>query len=62
MKMAIENAAFRPNGDQVPIVTDIYWPHDELYREGEDNNTAPSATENRNEDNGGGEDDDGKGA
>ncbi len=62
MKMAIENAAFRPNGDQVPIVTDIYWPHDELYREGEDNKTAPSATENRNEDNGGGEDDDGKGA
>ena len=64
MKKAIENAAFRANGDQLPIVNDICWPHDELYRKGEDKKRAPapSATENSNEDNGGGEDDDGKGA
>ncbi len=36
MKNAVKSAAFRAEGDQTPIVTDIYWPHDELYREGKD--------------------------
>jgi CRISPR-associated protein Csb1 len=62
MKAAVENAAFRANGDELPIVTDIYWPHDELYREGEVNDTAPSATESSSEDNAGGEDGDSEGA
>jgi CRISPR-associated protein Csb1 len=36
MKNAIEGAKFRAVGDQATIITDIYWPHDELYREGKD--------------------------
>ncbi len=45
MKDAVKSAAFRAKDDQAPIVTDVYWPHDELYREPEDNKTTPSATE-----------------
>jgi CRISPR-associated protein Csb1 len=57
MKDAIINAAFRGDGDQAPIVTDIYWPHDELYREGNDNDepSSPAGDDNRPED-GDGED------
>lgn len=36
IKATINSAAFRAEGDQTPIVTDIYWSHDELYREGSD--------------------------
>jgi CRISPR-associated protein Csb1 len=39
---SIKAAAFRSQDDQAPIVTDIYWPHDELYREGKDDD-APSS-------------------
>lgn len=39
MKDALEEAAFRAEDDQAPIVTDIYWPHDELYREGDREDT-----------------------
>ncbi|MGH9486096.1 MAG: type I-G CRISPR-associated protein Cas7 [Terriglobales bacterium] len=46
IKNAINSAKFRDDGDQAPIITDIYWPHDELYREAEDDNPAGSATEN----------------
>lgn len=61
INVAIECAAFRIGGDRMPIVTDIYWPHDELYREAEDNKSAPGTTENRTGDqdedeDGGGED------
>lgn len=56
IKNAVRIAAFRDEGDQTPIVTDIYWPHDELYREAADNKTAPGATEN-NTDDGGDEED-----
>ncbi len=40
---SIKAAAFRSQNDQAPIVTDIYWPHDELYRVDEDNaSSSPS--------------------
>src|SRR5579883_2361729 len=39
---SIKAAAFRSQDDQAPIVTEIYWPHDELYREGKDDD-APSS-------------------
>lgn len=60
IKGAIKNAAFRADGDQTPIITDIYWPHDELYREGEDNKAAGGATENNADANGGDEDGNGE--
>lgn len=56
IKDAIKNAAFRVDGDQTPIVTDIYWPHDELYREAEDSKTAEGAKDDNTVDDGGGED------
>lgn len=40
---SIKAAAFRSQDDQAPIVTDIYWPHDELYREGKEDD-APSSS------------------
>jgi CRISPR-associated protein Csb1 len=43
IKDAINNAAFRAEGDQAPIVTDIYWPHGELYREGGDDDKSSSS-------------------
>jgi CRISPR-associated protein Csb1 len=48
MKTAIESAAFRDAEDQAPIITDIYWPHDELYREGKDDDgpNAPADADN----------------
>jgi CRISPR-associated protein Csb1 len=36
MQAAIGNAAFRTADDQAPVITDVYWPHDDLYREGKD--------------------------
>jgi CRISPR-associated protein Csb1 len=45
---AITQATFRAEGDQTPVVTDIYWPHDELYREGKDDD-QPSAEEENDE-------------
>lgn len=48
MKDAIKSAAFRAEDDQTPIVTDIYWPHNELYREGKDDNKSVSVDGNDN--------------
>jgi CRISPR-associated protein Csb1 len=55
MDDAIKKATFRADDDQAPIITDVYWPHDELYREAEENKTATAATENNVDDNGGDE-------
>jgi len=50
---AIKNAAFRTKDDGTPddspLVTDVYWPHDKLYREAEDNKSG-SARDNNVED------------
>jgi CRISPR-associated protein Csb1 len=62
IKQAIESAAFRANGDQSPTITDVFWPHDELYRDVKDNKTAGSAAENNSDDDAGDEDDDGEDA
>jgi CRISPR-associated protein Csb1 len=43
IKTAINSAAFRDDNDQTPIITDIYWPHDELYREGKDDDGSGSS-------------------
>jgi CRISPR-associated protein Csb1 len=43
MKDAIKSAEFRAERDQAPIVTDIYWPHNELYREGNDDDSSSSS-------------------
>jgi len=40
---AIHDAAFRSGDRQEPIITDIYWPHDELYREGNDDDKSSSS-------------------
>jgi CRISPR-associated protein Csb1 len=57
IKNAIGNAAFRDEGDSVPIIADIYWRHDELYREGKDDD-APSSPAGEAEELDGGEDED----
>jgi CRISPR-associated protein Csb1 len=44
MQAAIRNAGFRVGDDQAPIITDIYWPHDELYREGKDDDDKPTSS------------------
>ncbi len=44
IKTAIENAAFRTADEQVPIVIDIYWPPDELYRQGKDDDDKLGAS------------------
>jgi CRISPR-associated protein Csb1 len=45
IKSAIKAAAFRieekAGKDALPIVTDIYWPHDELYRAGKEDDDKP---------------------
>jgi CRISPR-associated protein Csb1 len=56
VKTAINSAAFRADGDKAPIVTDIYWPHDELYREGRDDDKSDSSGGDSN----GSENDDGE--
>ena len=48
IKGAIEAAAFRSANEgavQLPIITDVFWPRDELYREGQsaDTNSAEGA-------------------
>jgi CRISPR-associated protein Csb1 len=45
IQAAIGNAAFRTGDKQAPIITDIYWPHDELYREGKDDDDEPGSSE-----------------
>lgn len=40
---AIHDAAFRSGDRQEAIITDIYWPHDELYREGNGDDKSSSA-------------------
>jgi len=42
---AIKHAQFRVGDDPPPIITDIYWPHDELYREGKDDDDQPASSE-----------------
>jgi hypothetical protein len=49
IKAAIRDAAFRDKKDPAPIITDIYWPHDELYREGKDDD-KPNAAKDANGD------------
>lgn len=51
IKAAISSAAFRNAGDQAPIITDIYWPDTELYRQGreEDDSTSSSGDGNDSE-------------
>lgn len=57
IKDAINNAAFRAEGDQAPIVTDIYWPHRELYREGgDDDKSSSSGGDDNGSEHGDGED------
>jgi CRISPR-associated protein Csb1 len=53
IKDAITNAAFRAEGDRAPIITDIYWPHDELYREGKDDDQAGAEEANGEDDDNG---------
>ena len=55
IKAAIRDAAFRKD-DPAAIVTDIYWPHDELYRVGKDDDKLGEADDTN------GEDEDGEGA
>src|SRR5271165_3505020 len=57
IKDAINNAAFRAEGDQAPIVTDIYWPHCKLYREGgDDDKSSSSGGDDNGSEHGDGED------
>lgn len=58
IKDAITGAAFRAGDCREPIITDIYWPHDELYREAEHNKTAETVIENNADEEGGDEDGD----
>jgi CRISPR-associated protein Csb1 len=44
IKKAIENAAFRAADDQAPIITDVYWAHEQLFREGRDEDTSGSSS------------------
>ncbi len=62
IKEAIGNAAFGADGDQMPIITDVFWSRDELYREAEDNKTTGVATENNDDDEAGADDGDGEDA
>jgi CRISPR-associated protein Csb1 len=62
IKTAIGKAGFRAVGDQTPIITDVFWPYDELYRDAEDNKTAGAATERNDDDEAGGHDGDGEDA
>jgi CRISPR-associated protein Csb1 len=54
---AIRDAGFRTGGNEAPTTTDIYWPHDELYREAAEGNAAGLATgHDSGDEDGGGED------
>jgi CRISPR-associated protein Csb1 len=52
IKVAIESAEFRAKEDVNSIITDVYWPHDELYREGKDEDTRTTSSESDENDNG----------
>ena len=58
MDEVMKNAAFRAKDDEAPIVTDIYWRHDDLYREGKDadDNSGSSDVNEDSSDDGEGED------
>lgn len=57
IKHAITGAVFRAGDRQEPIITDIYWPHDELYREGSDDDKSnPSGNDNNGSEDDNGED------
>lgn len=43
IKNAIKGAAFRSDETKPPIVTDVFWPREELYREGNTANTKSTA-------------------
>jgi CRISPR-associated protein Csb1 len=45
IRQAISRAAFRENNESNPVVTDIYWPREELYREGDEDVQQPGTTE-----------------
>jgi CRISPR-associated protein Csb1 len=49
MKDAIGNAQFRENPDE-PLITDIYWPEEELYREPQGGRRASSTEPGADED------------
>jgi CRISPR-associated protein Csb1 len=59
IKKAIENATFSAGRDQMPIITDVFWPYYELYREAEDNMAPGAATEGNDDDETGTDDGDG---
>jgi CRISPR-associated protein Csb1 len=50
IKTAIQNAEFRSEKDQIPIVTDVFWSRDELYREGKDRNDKANSDVDEPED------------
>jgi CRISPR-associated protein Csb1 len=60
IETAIQGAAFRAQDDTAPIITDIYWPHEQLYREAEDSRTT-SGTPDGAADEADDEDDNGNG-
>ncbi len=43
IKEVIQQAAFRDDNDNTPIITDIYWPANELYREAAEPSAASDA-------------------
>ncbi|MGH9533541.1 MAG: type I-G CRISPR-associated protein Cas7 [Terriglobales bacterium] len=60
IKAAIKGAAFRDGDQPAPIVTDVYWSHEALYREAEDDRAVPNAAGNNTDEGGGGQDGDGE--
>jgi CRISPR-associated protein Csb1 len=50
MKAAIEAADFRVGDDAASVITDVYWAHDDLYREGKDENGPKASDETRDTD------------
>jgi CRISPR-associated protein Csb1 len=57
IKAAIDSAVFSAKDRLAPIVTDIYWPHDELYREGsDDDKSGPSSGDSNGSEHDDGED------
>ncbi|WP_242529185.1 type I-U CRISPR-associated protein Cas7 [Methylacidimicrobium sp. B4] len=43
IKQAIQSAAFREEGDKAPIITDVFWKRDDIYREEKEENAAKPA-------------------
>lgn len=49
---AIRNTAFRDGADAQPVVTDIFWPHEDLYREAPEEESGAQGENQREEDEG----------